>query len=427
MSNSNLIGNLNFGGADTVALAQKYSTPLYVLDENKIRENCRTFKASIDKYYGGKGIVLYASKALSFKEIYRIVNDESMGVDVVSGGEMFTALSAKFPSEKIYFHGNNKTTAELAMALENNIGRIVVDNLTELDILNSLAKANNKKPSILFRIKPGVDAHTHSFVQTGQIDSKFGFALETGEAAEAFRAAIKLSNVNVCGIHCHIGSQILEIEPFCKAAEIMLGFANEMKKETGIAITELNLGGGFGIRYVSDDDPKALDSYMQQVSKVVHEFCSKNDFPLPFICIEPGRAIVGDAGLTLYTVGNVKTIPNCRTYVAIDGGMTDNPRYALYGSQYEMVIANKALQQKTFVATIAGRCCETGDLLAENINIQTPSAGDILAVFATGAYNYSMASNYNRVPRLPIIMLKDGADRIVVKRESYEDLIRNDV
>lgn len=427
MSNVNSNGNLTFGGVDTVALAQKYSTPLYVLDEDKIRENCKGFKASIDKYYSGKGIVLYASKALSFKELYRIINDENMGVDVVSGGEMFTALSAGFPSEKMYFHGNNKSTAELAMALENNVGRIVVDNTTELEILNALAKSCGKKANILFRIKPGVEAHTHSFVQTGQIDSKFGFALETGEAAQAFKAAIKLENIKICGIHCHIGSQILEIEPFCKAAEIMLGFANEMKKETGVIIDELNLGGGFGIRYISEDEPKALDSYMQMVSKVVHDFCNKNDFPLPFICIEPGRAIVGDAGITLYTIGSVKNIPNCRTYVAIDGGMTDNPRYALYGSRYEMAVANKASQQKTFVATIAGRCCETGDLLAENINIQQPSAGDILAVFSTGAYNYSMASNYNRVPRLPIIMVKNGIDRIVVNRESYEDIIRNDI
>lgn len=427
MSNINANGNLTFGGADTVTLAEKYTTPLYVLDENKIRESCRMLKSSIDKYYSGKGIVLYASKALSFKEIYRIVNDENMGVDVVSGGELFTALSAGFPPEKIYFHGNNKTVAELTMALENNIGRIVVDNLNELDILNALAKANGKKASILFRIKPGVDAHTHSFIQTGQIDSKFGFALETGEAAQAFKTAIKLENVKVCGIHCHIGSQIFDVEPFCKAAQIMLGFAHQMKKETGVVINELNLGGGFGIRYVSDDDPKALDSYMQQVAKVVHEFCNDNNFPIPFICIEPGRAIVGDAGITLYTVGSVKTIPNCRTYVSIDGGMTDNPRYALYSSQYDMTIANKASLQKDFAATIAGRCCETGDLLAENINIQKPAAGDILAVFATGAYNYSMASNYNRVPRLPVIMLKDGVDRVVVKRECYEDLIRNDV
>lgn len=423
----NADGHLTVGGADTLALVSKYSTPLYVMDEDIIRANCRALKNSIDKYYGCKGLVVYASKAFSCKEIYRIVASEGLGADVVSGGELFTAISAGFPCEKIYFHGNYKTAQELLMALENNVGRIVVDNITELELLSALAKANNKTANILFRIKPGVDAHTHDFVRTGQIDSKFGFAIETGEAKDAFIAASNLPNIKIKGIHCHIGSQIFDIEPFCHAAKVMLEFANSMKSVTGITIEELNLGGGFGIRYVSDDDPQALENYMEEVSKIVNNFCKTNNFDIPFICIEPGRSIVGDAGLTLYTVGSVKEIPNCRTYVSVDGGMTDNPRYALYFSAYEMIIANKASAEKNFTATIAGRCCESGDLLAENIKIQTPASGDVLAVLSTGAYNYSMASNYNRVPRLPVVMLRKGSDRLIIRRETYDDLVRNDV
>ncbi|MEG1153863.1 MAG: diaminopimelate decarboxylase [Ruthenibacterium sp.] len=420
-------GNLSIGGMDTVALAAKYGTPLYVMDENAIRANCRALKTSLDFYYHNNGLVLYASKAFCCKQIYRIVAQEGLGVDVVSGGELFTALAAGFPADKIYFHGNNKTAQELCMALEHGVGTIVVDNLSELTLLESLAKANGKIANILFRIKPGIDAHTHQFIMTGQIDSKFGFALETGEAMEAVTAALAMPHIHLAGVHCHIGSQIFEIEPFCHAATVMLQFIQEIQEKHGYAIEQLNLGGGFGIRYVAQDDPKALGSYMEAVSKTVYDFCKKNDVAVPFICIEPGRSIVGDTGITLYTVGGVKTIPGHRTYVSIDGGMTDNPRYALYQSAYDAVIANKACLPRDFVATIAGRCCESGDLIQEHTNIQTPAVGDILAVLSTGAYNYSMASNYNRVPRLPVVMVKDGADSLAVRRETYEDLVRNDV
>ena len=420
-------GRLAIGGLDCVALAEKYATPLYVMDENAIRENCRALKSSLDQYYQGNGMVLYASKAFSCKEIYRIVQSEGLGIDVVSGGELYTALQAGFPADKIYFHGNNKTSVELTMALSHNVGHIVVDNITELELLSALAVSADKQAQILFRIKPGVDAHTHDFVRTGQIDSKFGFALETGEAEAAFCMALSLPNITVHGIHCHIGSQIFDIEPFCHAAQVMLDFANTMRQKYGTVIKELNLGGGFGIRYISEDDPKSLDSYLQAVSKIVQGFCAQHDFPCPSVCIEPGRSIVGDAGITLYTVGSVKHIPNCRTYVSVDGGMTDNPRYALYGSQYEITIANKAAKCKDFTATIAGRCCESGDLLAENVRIQEPAPGDILAVHATGAYNYSMASNYNRVPRAAVVMVKNGEDRVAVRRETYADLVLQDV
>ena len=415
-------GHLTIGGLDTVALALKYGTPLYVMDEDAIRANCRALKNSMDAHYHKKGLVLYASKAFCCKRMYRILNEEGLGADVVSGGELYTALQAGFPAERIYFHGNNKTADELTMALESGVGRIVVDNIAELELLGALAKAAGKTASVLFRIKPGIDAHTHNFIRTGQIDSKFGFALETGEALQAVAAALKTPGIRVAGIHCHIGSQIFDIDPFCHAAEVMLGFAQQVRAELGYTIEELNLGGGFGIRYVAQDDPKALESYMEAVSKVVLGFCETNSFPVPFICIEPGRSIVGDTGITLYTIGSVKTIPGYRTYVSIDGGMTDNPRYALYQSAYEAVVANKAAQQKDFTATIAGRCCESGDLIQENTQLQTPVVGDILAVLSTGAYNYSMASNYNRVPRLPVVMVRGGEDSLAVRRETYEDL-----
>ncbi len=420
-------GNLCIGKKDTLALAEKYGTPLYVMDENAIRENCRAMKSSLDNYYDKNGIVLYASKAFSCKQIYRIINEEGLGTDVVSGGELYTALSAGFPAKNIYFHGNNKTAVELGMAIQNDVGYIVVDNLSELELLNSIALANDKVVDILFRIKPGIDAHTHSFISTGQIDSKFGFALETGEAMQAVKAALSYKNVKLVGIHCHIGSQIFDIEPFCLAAKTMLSFALEIKEDCGFTIEKLNLGGGFGIRYVPQDDPKALDAYMQSVSKTVKEFCNENNFPMPYICIEPGRSIVGDTGLTLYSVGGVKTIPGHRTYVSVDGGMTDNPRYALYQSAYDIIIANKASKPKDFIATVAGRCCESGDLIQENANMQKPEVGDVMAVLSTGAYNYSMASNYNRVPRLPVVMVKGDEDYIAIRRETYEDLVRNDI
>ncbi len=420
-------GHLCVGKKDTVELSEKYGTPLYVMDENAIRENCRAMKNSLDNFYDKNGIVLYASKAFCCKQIYRIINEEGLGADVVSGGELYTALQAGFPSEKIYFHGNNKTTQELTMALENDVGYIVVDNLYELDLLNSIASANKKIPNVLFRIKPGIDAHTHSFVQTGQIDSKFGFALETGEALEAVKTALSYKSIKFVGIHCHIGSQIFDIAPFCLAAQKMLEFAVDIRKECGFTISILNLGGGFGIRYVPEDDPKALDSYMKEVSKTVKNFCENSNFPMPYICIEPGRSIVGDTGITLYSVGGVKTIPEHRTYVSIDGGMTDNPRYALYQSAYDVIIANKAAKQKDFIATVAGRCCESGDLIGENVSMQTPAVGDIMAVLSTGAYNYSMASNYNRVARLPVVMVKGEEDYIAIARESFEDLVRNDL
>ncbi|GKH51158.1 diaminopimelate decarboxylase [Eubacteriales bacterium] len=423
----NEAGHLTIGSADTVELARTYGTPLYVFDEGTIRETLRQYKGSIDRYYGGKGLVAYASKAFACKEIYRIVESEGCGIDVVSRGELYTALSVGFPVEKIFYHGNNKTVEELTYAIEHNVGRIVVDNLTELERISAIAISQNKVVPILLRIKPGIDAHTHNFVRTGQIDSKFGFALETGEALDAVRYVLTHPGVALKGIHCHIGSQIFEIDPFECAAEVMIGFMAAVRDETGLVLTELNLGGGFGIKYVPENDPVPYQDYMEKVSGMVHTTCRKYGLETPFIAIEPGRSVVGSAGITLYTVGGVKVIPNIRTYVSVDGGMTDNPRYILYQSQYEAVLANRAADPKDSVITLAGRCCESGDLVGEGMPIQSPKVDDIIAVLATGAYNYSMASNYNRVPRPAAIMVRDGQAREIIRRESMEDLVRNDL
>lgn len=420
-------GNLTIGGCDTAKLAKEFGTPLYVMDEATIRNSCRLYKNSIDKYYGGRGLPLYASKALSCKELCRIAASEGMGLDVVSGGEIYTALEAGFSAEKMYFHGNNKTADEIAYAIDSGIGCFVVDNLEELALLSSISSRKEKHTDIMFRIKPGIDAHTHNFIMTGQIDSKFGLAIETGEAEEAIEKAIAAKNINLVGLHCHIGSQIFDIEPFELAAKVMINFMADMRDKHGAKFTQLNLGGGFGIKYIPENDPIQYDRYMEKVSVVVKDTCAVRNMELPFILLEPGRSIVASAGITLYTVGSVKTIPGVRTYVSIDGGMTDNPRYPLYQAEYDAVIANKAALSRDSKVTIAGRCCESGDLIQENINIQKAQAGDILAVFATGAYNYSMASNYNRVPRPAAVMVKDGTPRLFIKRETYADLVRNDI
>lgn len=418
---------LTIGGANAVDLAKEYGTPLYVLDENKIRQSCKSYVLSMDKYYGGKGRILFASKAMCIKELCRIVDSENLGLDVVSGGEMYTAYSADFPMEKVYFHGNNKTIDELNMALDFGVGRFVVDNEYELEVLSKLAKEKGVVANVLFRIKPGIDAHTHDFVRTGQIDSKFGVALETGEAIEIVKKAVKTENINYCGVHCHIASQVFEASPFCEAAEVMMKFIKEVKDVTGATTRELNLGGGFGVAYTDDDTPIEYDKYMESVSNVIHQKSEEYGVELPFILMEPGRSIVAAAGITLYTVGGVKVIPEVRTYISVDGGMADNPRYILYQSEYTFEIANKVAEPKTETVTIAGKCCESGDLLGEGIKLQKSEIGDTLAVLTTGAYNYSMASHYNRIPNPAVVMVKDGEARVVVKRETYEDVIKNDL
>lgn len=419
--------HLTVGGVDTVLLADTYQTPLYVMDENLIRENCRTFQNSLKEYYDGHGMICYASKAFSCKEIYRIMEQEKMGVDVVSVGEMYTAVSAGFNPKNICLHGNNKTLEELQFALEHGIGRIVVDNLTELSLLNRLAEQQGITPNILLRIKPGIDAHTHDFIRTGQIDSKFGLALETGEALEAVHFAIAAQHLHLVGLHCHIGSQIFDTKPFVLAAEVMMDFRAKIRDQFSYELKELNLGGGFGIRYTCEEQPVPLEKYMKEVSLAIKKKAVEENMEVPFIILEPGRSIVASAGITLYRVGARKEIPNVRTYLSVDGGMTDNPRYALYQSEYEAVVANKASLPRDEVVTLAGKCCESGDLLGENMKLQRAEAGDIIAILVTGAYNYSMASHYNRIATPAVVMVRDGQARIVVKRETLEDLVRNDL
>lgn len=423
----NAAGHLEIGGCDTVELAEKYGTPLYVMDEMIIRKNCRMYKSAVDKYYDGHGLVLYASKAFCTIAACKIAEQEGLGLDVVSGGELYTAIKAGFPMDKVYFHGNNKTVDEIEMGIEHNVGRFVVDNETELFNIEKIAAQKGKKVKILFRVKPGVDAHTHQFIKTGQIDSKFGVALENGEAHAFVEKAVKMKNIELVGVHCHIGSQIFELEPFELAAEIMLDFIAEIRDKHGILLSELNLGGGFGIKYTEKDEPLAYEEFVGSVSKVVKRICEEKNLGRIFILMEPGRSIVAPAGITLYKVGNIKEIKGVRKYVSIDGGMCDNPRYALYNAEYTALLANKPNSPRTEVVTIAGKCCESGDLIAKDIKMPKAEPGDIIAVLATGAYNYSMAMNYNRIGKPPVVLVKDGKDRLIVKRENYDDIIRNDL
>ncbi len=420
-------GHLTIGNCDTVSLASTYGTPLYVMDEMTVRRTLRAYRDSMTACYPNGGTVAFASKACSFKEMYRIVNDEQCAVDVVSGGELYTALSVGFPAERILFHGNNKTDAELRLALSNGVGRIVADNPADLRRISRVAGELGKTAALFMRITPGIDAHTHDFVKTGQVDSKFGFTLENGEALEEVGSALSLPNVELKGLHCHIGSQIFDEKPFEHAAEVMLGFMNDIRERYDIVLPELDLGGGFGICYTQADKPLASGEYMARVASALHAVAERLHYPVPHIYIEPGRSVVAPAGITLYTVGGVKTIPDIRTYVSVDGGMADNPRYALYQAEYTALIANKADQPADQLVTIAGRCCESGDLLQENTPLQQAEEGDILAVLATGAYNYSMASHYNRLPNPAVVMVGDGGSRVVVKGETYEDVIRNDI
>ncbi len=420
-------GRLAISGCDTVELAERYGTPLYVMSEDEIRDVCRRYLSSFEKYYQGNGKPVYASKAFCCKEICRIVTGEGLDLEVVSGGELYTALQAGVPAGRIHFQGNNKTPGELNMAVENGVGDIVVDNLSELRKLGETARKHNVVVPVSLRIKPGIDAHTHEFIRTGQIDSKFGIDLSSGEALEAVRQASQMDEISLRGLHCHIGSQIFDKEPFVHAAQVMLDFFEEVRDSLGVEFEFLNLGGGFGIRYTDRDQASPYEEYMEAVSVAVHGKCGELGLKVPSIYIEPGRSIVGEAGITLYTVGNIREIPNVRNYVSIDGGMYENPRYALYQSDYTCLIANKAGQPADYVATVAGKCCESGDLIQEHTPIQRPEEGDILAVLSTGAYNYSMASNYNRNPRPACVMVSKGESRVVIKGETYDDLVRNDL
>lgn len=420
-------GHLTIGGLDTVALAHEFGTPAYIMDENVIRAQCRTYLAACRTHFGENALPAFASKALSFTEIYRIMAEEGMGIDCVSGGELYTAKNAGFPAERIYFHGNNKTERDLCDALDMGVGTVVVDNETELSMLGALATARGVTQNILLRITPGIDPHTHRAIQTGNVDSKFGNAIQTGQAMHITKTALATKGVSLLGFHCHIGSQIFEIDPFLEAADIMMRFIAAVKAETGFEATTLNLGGGLGVRYTEEDPVIDYAEAIAGIGAAVRAAAEQAGVAMPRIILEPGRSIVAAAGITLYTVGGVKEIPGFKNYISIDGGMPDNPRYALYQSVYTAVIADRADTPADYRATLAGRCCESGDLIGEDMPIQHAKKGDVLAVLTTGAYNYAMSSNYNRLPRPPVIFVKDGRARVVVRRESYEDLVRNDL
>ncbi len=413
-------------------MVNKHGTPLYLFDEDRIRERCRTYVDAMRSAFGEKSLPLFASKAASFKKIYRIVKEEGMGTDLVSSGELYTAASVGFPLEKAYFHSNNKTDFDIAYAIDNGVGYFVVDNVEELDAIDRIAGEKGVKQKILLRLTPGIDPHTYAAVATGKVDSKFGSAIETGQAEQITKYAKELENISLTGFHCHVGSQVFDSDVFLRASEIMLDFIAEMKKKHGFVAKELDLGGGYGVRYLESDPEIDIAANIRQVAEHMKAYCEKLGIDMPDIRMEPGRSIVADAGMTLYTVGTVKRIPGYKNYVSVDGGMADNPRFALYNSPYTVCLANRmnALDEGTppFKCSVVGRCCESGDILQENVTLPADIIrGDVVAVLTTGAYNYSMSSNYNRLCKPPVVMLKDGNDYVAVRRETLEDICRNDV
>lgn len=419
-------GNLTIGGVDTITLAKTYGTPQFVYDLALFRERARGF---IDAFaqQDVKAQVAYASKAFSAVAIYQVAAQENLSVDVVSGGELHTALQAGFPSERIHFHGNNKSIEELHQAFDAKIGCIVIDNFYEIELLKEIAAEKQQKMAVLIRVTPGVEAHTHDFITTGQADSKFGFDLSNGQADQAFERLYKEELLQFKGMHCHIGSQIFETEAFSLAARKVVDKMAVWEKETGFKASVLNLGGGFGIRYTAEDSPLEPAVYVADMIKAVKKEAADFGIELPEIWIEPGRSLVGDAGTTLYTVGSSKEVPNVRNYIAIDGGMSDNIRPALYDAKYEAVIANKMTQSNEITYTIAGKLCESGDKIIEDITLPKAEVGDTIATFCTGAYGYSMASNYNRIARPAVVFVEDGQHQLVVRRETLEDLVKLDL
>ncbi|WP_310550140.1 diaminopimelate decarboxylase [Paenibacillus glufosinatiresistens] len=426
-SRLNAAGHLEIGGCDVTELKAEYGTPLYIMDEALIRRRCREY---MDAFAAtGLGFqVAYASKAFSVMAMCRLVDQEGLSLDVVSDGELYTALKAGFPPERIHFHGNNKTPEEIEMALDAEIGCFVVDNFTELALLEAISAERGANVRILLRVTPGVEAHAHhAYAATGQTDSKFGFDIGNGSALEAVRAAEAAAHLDLLGVHSHIGSQIFETEGFQLAVERVAAFARKAKEELGASFRVVNLGGGFGIRYVEGDTPLEVSEYVAAIADAVKTHFAGIDAALPEIWVEPGRSIVGDAGTTLYTVGTSKDIPGVRKYIAVDGGMTDNPRPALYESKYEAILANRAAEPAAETVSIAGKCCESGDMLIWDVELPEPKSGDLLAVACTGAYNYSMASNYNRIRRPAVVFVENGRSDLVVRRETRDDIVAGDV
>ena len=420
-------GHLCIAGIDACELAAEFGTPLYVLDEDRVRKNCRAYVEAMHSYLPEGSRPLYAGKALCFKGIYPVIEEEGMGADVVSGGEVATALVAGFPADLLFFHGSNKTDAEIAYGVEKGVGCFVVDNLNELGVLSREAQAHDITQRILLRVTVGLDPHTLAAINTGKVDSQFGVPIETGQALEFARQALATPGVEVMGFHSHIGSQIFEPDSFCDQVDRLLAFACSVRDELGFVAQTFNLGGGFGVPYVEEDPTVDIAANIAAIAAHLSDGCARTNYPMPRVLLEPGRSIVANAGVTLYTAGGTKTIEGYRSYVMVDGGMTDNPRYALYKSAYTVLNASRANAPADFECTIAGRCCESGDRIAENIQLAEPKRGDIIAVLTTGADNFAMSSNYNRVLRPALVMLRDGKARLAVHRQTIDDLLALEV
>ena len=418
-------GTLYFDGCDTTELAKKYGTPLYVISAKMIKDKFAQLQEEfISKY--PKARVAYACKAFCTKEMLRLCAQEGVSIDVVSGGELFTAMAVDFPPERIEFNGNNKLRSELEMAIDYGIGRIIVDGIGELELIEDICKEKNKNVNILYRITPGIKADSHDYIITGKKDSKFGMPQDEEELYKEIKKAIDSQYVNFLGLHFHIGSQLFDNDPYVQAVKVALGHVKNIKDRYGYAMQELNLGGGFGARY-TDEQTRPYSYYLDPMVKEVRDFCEKENMELPSLVIEPGRSIVAEAGISLYTVGRIKDIPGVRKYVSVDGGMTDNIRPALYQAQYTGVLANRAGEEKTETVTFCGKCCESGDILIKDIKTAAPKTGDILAIFTTGAYGYSMASNYNKNPKPAVVMTDQGKEKVIVKRQSYEEIIEDEI
>ena len=414
-------GVLTIAGQEVTRLAAEYGTPLYLMDEQRIRSNCRMYLKAFRENFPEDSLPLYASKAASFKQIYRIMAEEGMGVDVVSSGELYTALAAGFPAERIHFHGNCKTDADIAYGVASGIGCFIADNREELLALEKTAAGAGVTQAILLRVTPGIAPHTYEAVSTGKVDSKFGAAVETGQAMELVKLALAQPHLKLLGLHCHVGSQVFGEDVYQRTIDIMAAFLAEIRDETGAVLEELNLGGGYGVRYTEEDEAIDIPARLREVALHLRRETEKHGLPMPRFLMEPGRSIVADAGMTLYTVGSIKRIPGYKQYAAVDGGMTDNPRYALYQSRYTVYHGSKTGPTERF--DVVGRCCESGDIIQPHVELPADTCrGDILAVCTTGAYNYSMASNYNRLPRPPIVMLTPEGSYTAVRRETFADL-----
>ncbi|URZ17705.1 diaminopimelate decarboxylase [Clostridium felsineum] len=416
---------LYIGGISLEKLAKEYGTPLYVVDEKLVRQKCKEYYENFKVNENGNRVA-YAGKAFLPIAMCQIVKEEGLSLDVVSGGELYTAYKAGFDMDNVLFHGNNKTLDEMEMGVRLNVGRFVADNFYEIENLNKIAKKMHKIQKVFLRITPGIEAHTHEYIKTGQIDSKFGFTLINGDAIKAVKEVLKFDNIELAGLHCHIGSQIFDIEPYLEETKVMFKFIKQIKEETGYEIKELDLGGGFGIYYTEKDKPKTAKQFCTAILNEAGNLVKEFNIKTPKLIIEPGRSIIGNAGSTLYTVGSIKEIPGIRKYVSVDGGMSDNIRSALYNAEYECEIINKFNDSKEKVA-VAGKCCESGDILINDICISEVKSGDVLVVATTGAYGYSMANNYNKIPKPAVVLVGDGKEKLICKRESYEDMLSREL